>query len=70
MNKYYGTQYLNYYDKDVMNDLKKINESYEEEIEKETPDEEKILQYRMQKLYRGMELFNGQINNKYGYFPY
>ena len=55
----YGSKF----DKDVLNDLKKITEQIEEEKKNPECDREKLLQLRMQKLYRGMEMNNGYVNN-------
>ncbi|MBP3630216.1 MAG: hypothetical protein J6J23_01870 [Clostridia bacterium] len=60
--KMYGQQY----DPEVLRDLNKINEKMEK-----TEDQEEILQLRMQRLYRGMELNSTPITRNYrGYYPY
>ena len=66
----YSQQYSMAFDKDVLNDLKKIDDSYKKEIENGNPDEEKLLQLKMQKLYRGMELNAGFIGGRFGFRPY
>jgi hypothetical protein len=54
------------YDPSVLRDLKTINEK----LEKAETDEE-ILQLRMQKLYRGMEIMSTPMSrNHRGYYPY
>ena len=58
----YGQQY----DPNVLRDLKAINEKIEK-----AEDQEEILQLRMQRLYRGMELNSTQMTRNYrGYYPY
>lgn len=60
--KMYGQQY----DPEVLRDLNKINEKMEK-----TEDQEEILQLRMQRLYRGMELNSTPMTRNYrGYYPY
>lgn len=55
----YGSKF----DKDVLKDLKSIDDKLQEEVKKEEPDKEEILKLKLQKLYRGMELNNGYITN-------
>lgn len=50
------------FDSSVVKDLQKINEELTTESKKETPDDDKILKLRMQKLLRGMELNTGIAN--------
>lgn len=58
----YGQQY----DPSVLKDLKNINE----EIEK-AENKEELLQLRMQRLYRGMEMMSTPMTRNYrGYYPY
>jgi hypothetical protein len=60
--KMYGQQY----DPDVLKDLKKINENIEK-----AEDSEEMLNLRMQRLYRGMEIMSTPMTRNYrGYFPY
>lgn len=60
--KMYGQQY----DPEVLRDLKKINEKMEK-----AEDQEEILQLKMQRLYRGMELNSTPMTRNYrGYYPY
>ena len=60
--KMYGQQY----DPEVLRDLKTINEKMEK-----AEDQEEILQLRMQRLYRGMELNSTPMTrNHRGYYPY
>lgn len=61
-NRMYGQEY----DPSVLKDLKTINEK----IEKAESSEE-ILQLRMQKLCRGMEIMSTPMTRNYrGYYPY
>lgn len=55
----YGSKF----DRDVLNDLEKISKEIEEEEQKDEIDKEHLLQLKMQKLYRGMELNSGYITN-------
>ena len=58
----YGQQF----DGAVLKDLKEIDKK----LEKET-DPEEIMQLKMAKLYRGMELNAGPLTRNYrGYYPY
>ena len=58
----YGQQY----DPNVLRDLKTINEKMEK-----AETQEEILQLKMQRLYRGMELMSTPMTRNYrGYYPY
>jgi hypothetical protein len=60
--KMYGQQY----DPDVLRDLKTINENIEK-----AEDSEEMLNLRMQRLYRGMEIMSTPMTRNYrGYYPY
>lgn len=61
--------YGNGLNSDVIRDVKRLNE---EIVSAQTAnDKEKLLQLRMQRLYRGMELNAGLNRRTYGgYFPY
>ena len=61
-NKMYGQQY----DPNVLKDLKEINSKLEN-----SNDKEELLKLRMQRLYRGMELYSTPMTRNYrGYYPY
>ena len=61
-NKMYGQQY----DPNVLKDLKEINSKLEN-----SNDTEELLKLRMQRLYRGMELYSTPMTRNYrGYYPY
>lgn len=61
-NKMYGQQY----DPNVLKDLKEINSKLEN-----SNDNEELLKLRMQRLYRGMELYSTPMTRNYrGYYPY
>ncbi len=51
------------FDPNVLRDLSKINDKIKNELSEEKPDNEKLLQLRMQQLMRGMELNSGYYNN-------
>ena len=58
----YGQQY----DPNVLKDLKEINSKLEN-----SNDNEELLKLRMQRLYRGMELYSTPMTRNYrGYYPY
>lgn len=59
----YNRSYIEQFNPDVIKDLSKINGQIEEELEKEKPDKERLLQLKMQQLYRGMEMNMGTYNN-------
>ena len=60
--KMYGQQY----DPNVLRDLKTINEKMEK-----AETQEEVLQLKMQRLYRGMELMSTHMTRNYrGYYPY
>lgn len=59
----YNRSYIEQLNPDVIKDLSKINGQIEEELEKEKPDKERLLQLKMQQLYRGMEMNMGTYNN-------
>ena len=60
---YYNNAYGQNFNPEVLKDLSKIYDKIQEEKEKEQPDKEKLLQLKMQQLYRGMELSSGYYNN-------
>ena len=63
MNKnIYG--YGNPYNPEALKDVKKINEDIEEELKKETPDKEKLLELKEKQLMRGMDLLSGTMNGR------
>lgn len=70
MNKYVEHNFLAAFNGDVIKDINEINKKIKEELENEEGvDREKLLQLKMQKLYRGMEMNSGIIN-KWGRRPY
>ena len=63
MNKnIYG--YGNPYNPDVLKDLDKIKKDVEDEMKKENPDREKILELKQKEMMRGMELLSGTMNGR------
>lgn len=63
MNKnIYG--YGNPYNPEALKDVKKINEDIEEELKKENPDKEKLLELKEKQLMRGMDLLSGTMNGR------
>ena len=63
MNKnMYG--YGNPYNPDVLKDLDKIKKDVEDEMKKENPDREKILELKQKEMMRGMELLSGTMNGR------
>ena len=71
MNKnIYG--YGNPYNPDALRDLKKIDEELQEEMKKEEPDHDKILELKQKQMLRGMDLTTGTMNGKTyrGYYPW
>ena len=67
MNKF---SFVQQYNHGVIKDIESINNEYNKEINEETPDREKLLKLRMQRLYRGMEIGTGFLTNKFGIMPY
>lgn len=60
--KMYGQEY----DSNVVKDIKALNDKIEKE-----EDKEKLLNLRLQRLYRGMELVSTPMSRNYrGYYPY
>ena len=60
--KMYGQEY----DTNVLKDIKALNDKIEKE-----EDTEKLLNLRLQRLYRGMELVSTPMSRNYrGYYPY
>lgn len=58
--------YGNEFNRDVVKDINEINKKIEE-----TQDPNELLQLRIRRLYRGMELNAGQSRrNLRGYYPY
>ena len=71
MNKnIYG--YGNPYNPDVLKDLDTIKKDMEDEMKKEEPDREKILELKQKEMMRGMELMTGTMNGRTyrGMFPW
>ena len=69
MNKnVYG--YGNPYNPDALKDLNEINKDIEEELKKEEPDHEKILELKQRQMMRGMELTTGNGRTYRGYYPW
>lgn len=63
MNKnIYG--YGNPYNPDVLKDLDKIKKEAEDEMNKEEPDREKLLELKQKELMCGMELMTGTMNGR------
>ena len=63
MNKnIYG--YGNPYNPEVLKDLDKIKGEVEDEMKKEEPDKEKILELKQKEMMRGMELLTGTLNGR------
>lgn len=63
MNKnIYG--YGNPYNPDALKDLKKIEEELSEEMKKEEPDHEKLLELKQKQMIRGLDLTNGTTNGR------
>lgn len=69
-NNIYG--YGNPYNPDVLKDLDKIKKEMEDEMKKEEPDQEKLLELKEKQLYRGMDLLTGTMNGRTyrGYYPW
>ena len=63
MNKnIYG--YGNPYNPEALRDLDKIKKDVEEELEKDEPDKEKILELKQREMMKGMELLSGTLNGR------
>lgn len=56
--------YGNPYNPTALKDLDKIKDEVEEELKKENPDKEKILELRQREMMKGMELLSGGINGR------
>lgn len=73
MSKFLANTYSNPFDSGVLKDVDKIDKEIDEELKKEESgeeiDREKLLNLRMQKLYRGMEINSGMYN-KWNRLPY
>lgn len=64
--------YGNPYNPEALRDVKKINEDIEEELKKENPDKEKLLELKEKQLMRGMDLLSGTMNGRTyrGFYPW
>ena len=63
MNKnIYG--YGNPYNPEALRDLDKIKKEVEEELEKDEPDKEKMLELKQREMLKGMELLSGTLNGR------
>lgn len=63
MNKnIYG--YGNPYNPEALRDLDKIKKEVEEELEKDEPDKEKMLELKQREMLKGMELLSGSLNGR------
>ena len=56
--------YGNPYNPDVMKDLDVIKRDMEDEMKKENPDKERLLELRQKEMMRGMELMTGTMNGR------
>ena len=56
--------YGNPYNPEALRDVSKINEDIEEELKKENPDKEKLLELKEKQLMRGMDLLSGTMNGR------
>ena len=61
-NNIYG--YGNPYNPDVLKDLDEIKKEIEDELKKDEPDREKLLELKEKQLYRGMNLLSGTMNGR------
>lgn len=61
-NNIYG--YGNPYNPDVLKDLDNIKKEIEDEMKKDEPDKEKLLELKEKQLYRGMNLLSGTMNGR------
>ena len=63
MNKnIYG--YGNPYNPEALRDLDKIKKEVEEELEKDEPNREKMLELKQKEMFKGMELLSGSLNGR------
>ena len=63
MNKnIYG--YGNPYNPEALRDLDKIKKEVEEELEKDEPDREKMLELKQREMMKGNELLSGTLNGR------
>ena len=63
MNKnIYG--YGNPYNPAALRDLDKIKKEVEEELEKDEPDREKMLELKQREMMKGKELLSGSLNGR------
>ena len=63
MNKnIYG--YGNPYNPEALRDLDEIKKEVEEELKKEEPDREKMLELKQREMMKGMELLSGSLNGR------
>ena len=63
MNKnIYG--YGNPYNPEALRDLDEIKKEVEEELEKDEPDKEKMLELKQREMLKGMELLSGSLNGR------
>ena len=69
-NNVYG--YGNPYNPDVLKDLDEIKKEIEDEMKKEEPDREKLLELKEKQLYRGMALTTGTLYGRIynGLYPW
>ena len=56
--------YGNPYNPDALKDLNKINKEIEDEMKKEEPDKDKMLELRQRQMLKGMELSAEMINGR------
>lgn len=71
MNKnIYG--YGNPYNPEALRDLDKIKKEVEEELKKDEPDKEKMLELKQREMLKGMELLSGSLNGRTyrGFYPW